>query len=781
MSASISTINSAAHVEATAFTHADLHSLIADVGHVPVLLRSLCVVMRGSRQPMFVLWGGLQQMFYNAAFIAILVDKHPGAFGMPIFSVWPEIAADVGPLVQRGYAGESLHINDLALQMVRNGRMETANFSFSYTPIPGASEAEVLGIFCVCAETTDAVREQKKREAADLRRLRLFENAPGLIAVLRGPNHLFEFANAAYRKSTGDRPLIGLSMLEAFPEVAQQDFIQLLDSVHSSGERFTAHAVPVDLSNGPGGASQRRYVDFVYQPIVEDDGSVGGVFMQGFDTTGTVLAQQRMNETEQRRRQVLDSMGEGFIVLDADFRVLEINAEGLRLDQRSEASILGGLHWELWPASVGTAVERHYRSVMVTRQAVRFQHRYVGDGHDVFLDVRVLPVTGGIAVFYRDVTALAKADTALRQSHERFAAAMQAIGVMWTNGADGRMHGPQPGWQALTGQSEAECAGFGWAHALHPDDAEATIVEWQRAVAERQTFMFEHRVRRFDGQWRRFAIRAVPIFGSSGEIREWVGVHLDITETHEALAEIKAVDRRKDEFLATLAHELRNPLGAIGSAAALLKRTDLPADKLTWLSGVLSRQTHLMTRLLDDLLDVSRFREGGSALEPERVALGALVEAALETVRHAIDGKGHHLDISVPASLLSAPLLFVDPLRTTQVLSNLLVNAAKYTDRGGRIELSARAAERNTVCIEVKDNGIGLAPESLSEIFQVFGQVKKSADRSVGGLGIGLTLARRLVELQGGTLEAHSPGLGSGSTFRVVLPVAEGMQPLHAV
>ena len=119
-------------------------------------------------------------------------------------------------------------------------------------------------------------------------------------------------------------------------------------------------------------------------------------------------------------------------------------------------------------------------------------------------------------------------------------------------------------------------------------------------------------------------------------------------------------------------------------------------------------------------------------------------------------------------------------LRTTQVLSNLLVNAAKYTDRGGRIELSARA-ERNTVCIEVKDNGIGLAPESLSEIFQVFGQVKKSADRSVGGLGIGLTLARRLVELQGGTLEAHSPGLGSGSTFRVVLPVAEGMQPLHAV
>ena len=432
MSASISTLNSAALVEATALAHADLPSLIADVGHVPVLLRSLCAVMQGSRQPMLVIWGDLQQIFYNAAFIPILADKHPGAFGMPVLNVWNESAADVAPLVHRCYAGESIRMEDLAVQIMRNGRLDEAHFTFSYTPIPGTSAAEVLGIFCVCAETTDAVREQKAHDAAQARRLRMFENAPGSISVLRGPNHLIEFANAAYRKTTSDRPLIGLSMLEAFPEVAQQGFIQRLDSVYSSGERYTAHAVPVDLSDSPAGDLQRRYFDFVYEPIVEDDGSVGGVFMEGFDTTENVLAQQRMAETERRRRQVLDTMGEGFLMLDADFRVLEINAVGVRLDQRSEASIVGRVHWELWPASVGTSVEHHYRSVMVTRQATQFQHHYIDQGHDVFLDIRVMPVTSGIAVFYRDVTALAKVDTALRQSHERFAAAMQAIGVMWT-------------------------------------------------------------------------------------------------------------------------------------------------------------------------------------------------------------------------------------------------------------------------------------------------------------------------------------------------------------
>lgn len=755
-------------VEASRLAHGCLLELIADTHGVPVLLRTLCSVMEASRQPMFVVWGASQQLLHNAAYATILGERHPSAFGNPILSVWHDIEAQLEPLVARACAGESIHMDDIVFTMVRNGRREEAHFSFSFTPIPGVAQGEVLGFFCACTETTDAVREKEERDAAEVRRLRLFENAPGFIAVLTGPNHVFEFANAAYRRIVGGRSLIGRSVREAFPDIEQQGLIGRLDAVYATGERFVARGLALDLAAAGNGAPQRHYLDFVYEPIVGQDGAVTGVFVEGFDTTEAVRAQQSAAGAERRREEVLDSMGEGFIVLDTEFRLLEINAEGVRLDNRAKASIVGRVHWELWPASVGTPVEDTLRSVMRDRQSRQIQHRYTGEGYDLFVDMRVYPVTGGIAVIYRDVTALVTATTAMLQGNERFAAAMLAIGVMWTNSADGRMSGPQPGWQALTGQSEAEYAGYGWAAAVHPDDAEPTIVEWTRAVADRRMFAFEHRVLRHDGQWRRFAIRAVPVLEPSGGVREWVGVHIDITETFEAIEAVRAADRRKDEFLATLAHELRNPLGAIDSATALLQRPDLPSGKLQWLAGVLARQTRTMTVLLDELLDISRFRAGGSVLEPEHVELGTLIGAAIETVQHAIEAKGHRLEVRLAPAL---PLIFVDPVRTTQVITNLLTNAIKYTDANGRIEVSAAAADDH-VCIEVTDNGIGLATESLSEIFEAFAQIRSPGGRSVGGLGIGLTLARRLVELQGGTIDATSAGLGRGSTFRVVLPVA---------
>ena len=361
---------------------------------------------------------------------------------------------------------------------------------------------------------------------------------------------------------------------------------------------------------------------------------------------------------------------------------------------------------------------------------------------------------------------------ALRYSHDRFRAAMQAVGVMWTNSADGNMTGEQPGWAGLTGQSQAEYSGFGWAAAVHPDDAQPTIDAWHHAVAERSLFEFEHRVRRHDGVWRRFAIRAVPVLDNDGSLREWVGVHIDITEAAADADALRAADRRKDEFLATLAHELRNPLAAIRTAGTLLQRADLPRERVAWAGGVITRQSQAMAALLDELLDLSRFRSGSVALQPEQVDAASLIESAVETVQHLIDAKGHRLSVQLPPSPLP---LEVDRLRTTQVLVNLLTNAAKYTDPGGLLTIDA-AATGGRVCIQVTDNGIGVAPESLAEIFAMFAQVRSESDRSDGGLGIGLTLAKRLVELQGGRIEARSEGLGRGSVFRVSLPLARDQQ-----
>ena len=190
-----------------------------------------------------------------------------------------------------------------------------------------------------------------------------------------------------------------------------------------------------------------------------------------------------LSPSDARLREVLDSMGEGFVVMDEQFCIVDINAEGVRLDGRSRSEILGQTHWALWPASVGTPIEAAYRQVATERVSVQLRHRYVGEGRDVWMEVKAFPIHDGVAAFYRDVTALVTANAEMRRSDDRFRAAMQAIGVLWTNDAEGRMTGAQPGWSGLTGQTEAEYGGFGWGAAVHPDDVQPTVDAWLQAVA----------------------------------------------------------------------------------------------------------------------------------------------------------------------------------------------------------------------------------------------------------------------------------------------------------
>jgi signal transduction histidine kinase len=233
-------------------------------------------------------------------------------------------------------------------------------------------------------------------------------------------------------------------------------------------------------------------------------------------------------------------------------------------------------------------------------------------------------------------------------------------------------------------------------------------------------------------------------------------------------AELREVDRRKDEFLATLAHELRNPLAPIRQAAAIASEPRVNPSQLRWSQGVIERQVRHMGRLLDDLLDVSRITRGTLELRRERLDINAVVEAAVETSRPAIDAKGHTLVIAVAPGL---PQIEADGLRLAQVLSNLLTNAAKYTDPGGRIELTLERQD-TALLIRVADSGIGIEPDALPRMFQMFSQLRPALERSEGGLGIGLALVKGLVTLHGGTVEVHSAGPGQGSEFRVRLPMA---------
>lgn len=246
-------------------------------------------------------------------------------------------------------------------------------------------------------------------------------------------------------------------------------------------------------------------------------------------------------------------------------------------------------------------------------------------------------------------------------------------------------------------------------------------------------------------------------------------------ENASLLAALRETDRRKDEFLAILAHELRNPLSPIRNAVEILRAQGPLPPEIEWSRDIIDRQVSQLTRLVDDLLDVSRITRGKIELRRERVELATAVNQAVEASRPLIDDHAHQLVVEMPHTPV---FLYADTTRLSQVLSNLLNNAAKYMDRGGRIRL-AIDADKEQVTIRVADTGIGISREMLPRIFEMFTQADRSLERTEGGLGIGLTLVQRLVELHGGTVEAHSAGPGQGSEFIVRLPIAEAPGPVR--
>ncbi|GHE43701.1 response regulator [Vulcaniibacterium thermophilum] len=246
-------------------------------------------------------------------------------------------------------------------------------------------------------------------------------------------------------------------------------------------------------------------------------------------------------------------------------------------------------------------------------------------------------------------------------------------------------------------------------------------------------------------------------------------LQVEIAERRKAEARLREADERKNEFLATLAHELRNPLAPLQNALAIRRIT--MGEAADPLQDTMERQLRLLVRLVDDLLDVSRITRGKMVLRRTLTPLQAAIECAVDTAQPLIDDRGHTLLLDLPDEPV---LLYADPARLSQIFANLLNNAAKYSEPGAHIEVRAERRADHTVAVRVVDRGIGLAPHDLATVFDPFRQVDTSAERAHGGLGIGLTLAQRLARLHGGRIEVHSDGIGCGSTFTVVLPVGEG-------
>ncbi|MGT2485226.1 MHYT domain-containing protein [Methylobacterium oryzae CBMB20] len=364
----------------------------------------------------------------------------------------------------------------------------------------------------------------------------------------------------------------------------------------------------------------------------------------------------------------------------------------------------------------------------------------------------------------------------LQASEARFRAAVQAVrGVLWTNDAEGRMIGEQPGWSAITGQSREEYQGYGWADAVHPDDMAASVESWNATVRARRTYIHEHRVRSRDGTWRHFAIRAIPVLDARGEIREWVGVHTDITEQRQAEADLRESNEEIQLYAYIVSHDLRAPLVNVMGFTSELEETRteiaaalrghpeaerLDAD-LGEALGFIKAAVNRMEGLIAAILKLSR--EGRRQFSHEPLDMTDLLQRVADAQRHQAEAVGARVTIA-----RDLPEIVADRLAVEQVFGNLLDNAVKYLDpqRPGRITVTAKAVSDRDVCFSVADNGRGIAARDHARVFELF---RRSGAQDRPGEGIGLAHVKALVRSFGGRIEIHSE-LGVGTTFDVTLP-----------
>lgn len=527
------------------------------------------------------------------------------------------------------------------------------------------------------------------------------------------------------------------------------------------------------------------------QRVIQDQGRVrfdaAGSAIAVTSVSADVTADVAAHADDSRRLDllvdVMDRLPAMVMVFDTDFADVRVN--------RSMSRILGWSRFDLeeqdpltlwWPQPRG---RKQARATLVHGGAGTWTDLPMMDRDGNCVDVAwssaSLPDGRRVALGI-DVREQRCTERRLAALERRFRTMAETVpDILFTTDAEGRADYVNDRFYRTTGLQPGTALGEGWLDALHPHDRANARNVWREAVAQGRSLRLRYRLRCADGAYRWWESRARPITDPDSPDAKpaWFGAASDIDElvcTREALEE---ADRQKDEFLAILGHELRNPMAPVRNAVDLMQTHRLTEPQLAWAVGVIDRQTEQMDRLLDDLLDVSRIIRGKLHLSPRVVDIAEVVSQAVDASRQQLEARAHQFQLDVP----DAPLyLEADPARLAQVLTNLLNNAAKYTPEGGHIALRVEARP-GTLVLHVRDDGDGIDAELRASLFRTFTQGQRRLERTGGsksGLGLGLAIAARITELHGGRIEVDSPGPGGGATFSVYLPRTDAPAPERA-
>jgi PAS domain S-box-containing protein len=495
-----------------------------------------------------------------------------------------------------------------------------------------------------------------------------------------------------------------------------------------------------------------------------------------------VAAQDRHVEAQSLLAAIVASSADAIISKTLDGKILTWNAGAEHIFGYTAEEMIGR------PINILIPAERQYEESEILarlRRGESIKHfetvRVSKDGRYLDISLTVSPVRNawgkiiGASKVARDISQSKRAAEALRAVQEQLQVVTDNMAVAVTRcSRDFRYLWVSPGCATWLGRRVEDIVGQPIADVIGAD-AFAVVRPYMERVLTGRRVEYEQEVP-YQGMGMRW-VKAVyvPTHDQSGETDGWVACLMDTTTHHKMEEALRDADRRKDEFLAILAHELRNPLAPIRNSLHILRMNNQQDPTADLVGEMIERQVNHMVRLVDDLMEVSRITRGKIELRREPVELAAVVRSAVETSRPLIDAGRHQLAVTIP----SDPLIIEgDAVRLTQVIANLLNNAAKYTDDGGQIWLTVRR-DGGDVTISVRDTGTGIAANMLPHVFDLFTQAGRATGRSQGGLGIGLTLVKSLVEMHGGTVEAKSKGIGHGSEFVVRLPSATGPQPIE--
>lgn len=926
--------------DATAF-----HSLLnrrdwtgCPLGHPatwPLSLRANVNLMLDALVPMSILWGPQRTLLYNEAYAAFLAEKHPWALGRDAEEVWPEVWPDVRPQVERAYAGERLHIEDMPLALQRGGRRDQGWFTIFHAPLRD-DDGELRGMCSTIVETTSRVKAE--RDVHELNRT-LEERVRQRTAELESSRaHLLSlFGQTAAGIAEAGLDMRVVRANDTYCRIigrSQEETVgvHLGDLIHPDDLAANVHLLEEMLRTGKPCEVENRYLRPDNTPVWVSK-MIAPITVPGNDSPASFLA---VVIDVTRRRQ-------------AEMQLRD-SAERLRL--ATDAAKLGIWSWEVFGDKASWENEQMCELLGVPRTGepvslVRFLHeiihpddaqswrqaleRTLETGERFHCEGRFFRASDGALRWFEftgllhrdgegrpqrmvgtaaDVTESKEIVDRLRDAQARLEATLNAgeVGTwlfdiredkLYADANMIRLHG-------VSEEAAATAQASVWVAAIHPDDRAPVLACVEAAVKGGEPYAVTYRAMLPGGQCRVFHARGkveydqgVPallpgvvlditqrmdmeaklrtreehyrtlltsidegfciaelVFDADGRpvdhrfletnpayerhtglvnavgrtarelapgveqrwhdvyarvaaggepvrfvdyvepLGRWFDVFVaraqsdandkvavvfrDIStdrRVHEELrqlaADLSTANQRQNEFLATLAHELRNPLAPIRTGLELLRMAPDNAAAIGKVHGIMERQVIHLVHLVDDLLDLARIQSGKVELKKSRVALGGIVDSAVETAQPLIQEKRHRLRVRVP----DEPVwLDADPHRLAQVIGNLLTNAAKYTPQEGMIDLVVRREGAEAV-VEVADNGIGVPAEALPALFQMFSQGRNGMDYAQGGLGIGLNLVKRLTEMHGGAVSAASPGPNQGSTFTLRLPVAPENAP----